>query len=64
MERSGFLSLSIGKLLHILVNARSRKGKYLFGETEVNSIHLRSLRIFGSLPMVDLEKEKLHLEKE
>ena len=28
----------------------------------MNSIYLRSLRIFGSLPMVDLEKGKIRLE--
>ena len=64
MESSGFLSLSTGKLLHIAVDARSSKRKYLFGETKVNFIYLRSLRILGSLPMMDLEREKLHLEKE
>ena len=34
-----------------------------FEETEANFIYHRSLRIFGSFPMVDLEKEKLHQEK-
>ena len=64
IETSECLSLPFGKFVHIIVDARSRKRKYLFGETEVNFIYLRSLRIFGSLPMVDLEKEKLHLERE
>ena len=44
--------------LHIIVDARSRKRKYYFRETEVNSIDLRPRRIFGSSLMVNLEKEK------
>ena len=63
MEKSGFLTLSIGKLLPIIVDGSSRKGKNEFGATEVNSTHHRSTRVFGSLSTIDLKIEEIDWRK-
>ena len=62
-KSSEFLSLAIAKLVHIILDARSRERKNGFRETEVDSTHYHLTRVFGSLSLIGLKKGEIHLER-
>ena len=64
MERSDCSHFRLASFFTLSLMLDLEKKNINFGETELNFIYPRSLRIFGSLSMVDLEKKNLHLEKE
>ena len=56
-------TLAIAKLVHIILDARSRERKNGFRETEVDSTHHHLTRVFGSLSLIDLKEEEIDLER-
>ena len=64
-KSSEFLSVAIAKLVHIILDARTRKRKHEFREAEVNSTHHRSTSV--RIIAVDWSRERkreIHLERE